>query len=156
MLFRSVLKCSIEDECDFEQDIKPNEIKEFEIDINESKEIKVRYYCEDFERYQQIIKLEVLDDTVIFTIIYDSEPDNEYKQKVLDSLIKEAKREGIVDFMEMVTPETLGMTKFDFSAALYRLQKEGCISKVDFEPENNCNAVMWDRITINTDDFKFQ
>ena len=70
-------------------------------------------------------------------------------EKVLEAFIN-ARRDdkGVIDYMESVTPLKLGITKEEFSKALYELQEKEEISGVVFNP-NSHDAELWDDVSIH-------
>lgn len=75
------------------------------------------------------------------------------KQKVLDAIIKAYMcGKEVIDMMDEVNAERLGMEEEQFSEAMFRLQEEGIICGAMFEDDNPQMITLWDDIRVNTID----
>ena len=77
------------------------------------------------------------------------------KEKVLNAIIVAFKSNvEILDIMETVNANVLGMTEIKFSEAMYMLQMENIISGVEFEDENPQKITMWDKLKVVLPEFR--
>lgn len=63
-------------------------------------------------------------------------------------------KKDVLDIMESVNSSILKISKVEFSNALYSLQQQGKISGVIFENDDPSLAILWDDLSINTENFK--
>lgn len=63
-------------------------------------------------------------------------------------------KQDMLDIMESVNSSILKISEVEFSNALYSLQQQGKISGVIFENDDPSLAILWDDVSINTENFK--
>lgn len=76
-------------------------------------------------------------------------------QIVLQAIIDAFKSdEEVLDMMETVNANAIGISEEEFSESLYKLQQDGMIFGVCFEPDNPKKVTLWDAVGVSLPQFR--